>query len=124
VTLAVARTIDRRGWWARFVSRVAWWLTRRERREADERRRWRYFLRGGGLLDRESIAAMIGIGYGQSVHRPAHQVVPNPDDPGEPGRDAALVPAGVGDLDNLADVDRDAASRDDKLMPGVDQDRG
>lgn len=58
------------------------------------------------------------------VNRPAHQVVPHPNDPGEPGRASGLVPAGVGDLDDLADVDRDAASRDDELVPGVDQDRG
>ena len=60
----------------------------------------------------------------ESVHGPAHQVVAHPDDPREPGRAAALVPAGVSDLDDLADVDGDAASRDDELVPGVDQDRG
>ena len=58
------------------------------------------------------------------VHGPAHQVVPHPYDPREPGRNAGLVPARVRDLDDLADVDRDAASRDDELVPGVDQDRG
>lgn len=61
---------------------------------------------------------------GESVNRPAHQVVPHPDDPREPGRAAALVPARMSDLDDLADVDGDAASRDHELVPGVDQDRG
>jgi len=129
VTLAVARTIDRRGWLARFVSRVAWWLTRRERREAEERRRWRALVRSRPTSHVSGFVYVTIPGMRQSplrvlVHRPAHQVVPHPDDPGEPGRAAGLVPAGVSDLDDLADVNRDAASRDDELVPGVDQDRG
>jgi len=62
--------------------------------------------------------------YAESVHGPAHQVDSHADDPGEPGGNAGLVPAGVCDLDDLAGTDRDTAGADQELVPGVDQRRG